>query len=178
MDIKINKSVASVVNTLTKYSHSSLYRNGRALVEKIYQDNVWTLQVSFSTSGLVFRVSYIYKNGKSDFSDITISEFRQVLESNTQVRVRKDLLSKIETISAELNKTMNKTDNNKIKEIQKGYMLDYTKKNPEKEINEQLYLKDINKNSNIKKINKESYSNKPTRKTSRRHMGWLAGRLN
>lgn len=109
----MNTPVSEVVNKLTQ-----CYQQGKTLMESIYTDETWNLQVALLNNALMFRAAYIYKSGKSDFNDISISAQGQISESNPQVKVRKDLIEKMESIAKSFYSHKNQED----KENQKNFL--------------------------------------------------------
>lgn len=97
-----NQITVSVNDTVEQLTQA--YKSHKNLNECIYLDETWNLQVALINGALRFRAAYMYKNGKSDQNYIHITPQGQVQESNPQVKIRKDLVEKMESIVKGFNK--------------------------------------------------------------------------
>lgn len=93
MNNQLNTPVKDVTDQLIRINNTQ----GKEAV-LVYRDDVWEISAYVSNWNLSFNCMYNYKNGKAGCTSINVSPNKQVVQTNTEVKVRKDLLEKIEAV--------------------------------------------------------------------------------
>lgn len=105
MTSQLNISVTDIVAKLTQVN-----KEGGNMLETIYQDDVWNLQIALTNGNsnrgvLSFKALFIYKNGKTGENIIQMNGLNTNApgtvagQSNPDIHIRKDLLEKMESIA-------------------------------------------------------------------------------
>lgn len=73
--------------------------------EIIYKDDIWTIAIYYepSKSYLKFLVTCEYKNGNTGCTYVVLDDAYRIYQSDSSIKIRKDLVDKIESVARELN---------------------------------------------------------------------------